>query len=583
MALVNGKTLTEARPILAGLLNRRPSLETVGGAVLLGIVALAVGYPVVLLFINSFTVGAPGEVATWGVENWVQAFGDWSLAEAFGYTFSLAATRMAIAITLALFFAWIVTRTDMPCKEFVETSLWLGFFLPILPMTLGWILLLDPSFGIVNKFATEILGFSSAPFNVFSYWGIVWCHLAFSVSIRFLLLTPAFRAMDAALEEAARMSGSNSMATVLRINIPILAPAILASLALGFIKSLESFEIEWLLGNIAGISVVSTRIYDFLHWEPPYYGRATALSSVFLGCVFLLIWLQSVMLRGRDYTTLSGRGFTTRPVQLGRWRWPLFALCLLFIVVMIFLPLATLLMGTFMNVFGFFDLEKTWTTDHWRHAFGDNLFMSSLKNTLVLAVGATLAGVLFYAVVSYVIVRSSFFGRSALNFFSWLPWALPGVLLSLALLWVVLGTGPIVKLAYGTTMILMVAIIVKEMPLGTQMMKTGTMQISRELEESSRMSGATWGMTFRRVMLPLLRPSVISVGIVVFIISVREISAIVFLSSYQSRTLSLLMMDYIADQRMESATVIGVFIVALILGLLFLGRLFGLRPGGMHH
>jgi len=559
----------------------RFSPEMVVGAVLLGVVFIMTAYPVGLLFLNSFVVSDPGKAIAWGFSAWIAAFNDDTLPIALTNTFSLAATRMVIAVVIAVFFAWAVTRTDMPFKGFIEVALWLGFFLPMLPMTLGWILLLDPSYGIINKALMYLFGLSKAPLDVYSYWGIVWCHLAFSVSIRFLLLSPAFRSMDAALEEAARMSGSSNLGTLLRISIPVLAPAILASVALGFIKSLESFEIEWILGNPAGISVASTKIYDFIHWEPPYYGRATALSSVFLLTIFFLVWLQRMLIRNREYTTVTGRGFSVRTISLGPWRWVCCGFCLLFIFIMILLPLATLIMGTFMSVFGFFNLEKVWTTSHWIEAFDDPIFLSSLTNTLMLAAGATLIGVLFYALISYAVIRTRFPGRGMTDFFSWLPWALPGVLLSLSMLWIVLGSGGVMRFMYGSVMVLILAVIIKEMPLGTQMMKSGTMQISKELEESSRMSGASWITTFRRIMLPLLNPTLIAVGIVMIIISVREISAIVFLSSYRSRTISLLMMDYIEDQSLEKATVVGVFTVFLILVLLFLGGMLGLRsaPG----
>src|SRR6185312_2492329 len=576
MALSFSRSAARRRPRKAIRLSR----ESLVGWALLGLVCLLAAYPVVLMFIKSFSVAAPGQPPAWGLDSWTSLINERGLGAVFANTFSLAAIRTAISVAIAIFFAWIVTRTDAPARGLIEIMLWLGFFLPVLPMTLGWVLLLDPSYGLINHFAMDVLGFGEAPFNVFSYWGIVWCQLAFSVSIRFLLLTPAFRSMDAALEEAARMSGSNSWVTLLRINIPVLAPAIFASVALGFIKSLESFEIEWVLGPAANITVVSTKLYAFLNWEPPYYGRATALSGIFLLTIFLLIWLQKILLRNRDYTTMSGRGFSTRPVSLGVWRWPATVLCLAFVAITIVVPFCTLLMGTFMNVFGFFDLAETWTLRNWVETVEDPLFFKGLYNTILLAGGVTVIGVLFYALVSYGIVRTRFVARSAIDFFSWLPWALPGVLLSLGLLWVVLGTGGIFRFMYGTIFVLIISIVVKEMPLGTQMIKAGTVQISRDLEEASKMSGATWIMTFRRVMLPLLRPSLVAVGIVMFIVSVREISAIVFLASSNSKTLSLLMMDYISDQSMEKATVVGVFTVFMTLGLLLVGSMCGLSPRG---
>jgi iron(III) transport system permease protein len=149
-------------------------------------------YPVGLLFIKSFVINRPGQPTAWGLEGWIAAFSDRGLPLALANTFSLGAVRVAITSVLAIFFAWVVTRTDTPWKGFIELMLWLGFFLPLLPMTLGWILLLDPHYGLLNKFLMKVFQLSAAPFDVYSYWGIVWCHLAFSTSVRFLLMTPAF-------------------------------------------------------------------------------------------------------------------------------------------------------------------------------------------------------------------------------------------------------------------------------------------------------------------------------------------------------------------------------------------------------
>jgi len=533
-------------------------------------------YPVGLIFLKSFAVNRPGQPAAWGLEGWIAAFSDDSLPAALGSTFFLAFVRIIITTVLAIFFAWVVTRTDTPGKGFIEVMLWLGFFLPLLPMTMGWILLLDPHYGLANKLLMRLFNLATAPFDIFSYWGIVWCHLAFSTSVRFLLLTPAFKAMDAALEEAAQTAGSGNLGTLLRITVPILAPAILASTALGFIKSLESFEIELVLGIPARIYVLPTKIWDFIHWEPPLYGRATALCTIFLAVIFLLIGLQRVLLHGRHYATMTGRGYGVRPVSLGPWRWLTFTLSLSFIAVMIVLPLATLLMGTFMELFGNFDLEKTWTARHWTTAFQDPLLLRSLANTLILGSGAGLLGTLLYALVSYFIVRTRLAGRGLVDLLTWLPWALPGVLISLALLWAVLGSGDLIRSIYGTVPLLILAIIIKEMPLGTQIIKAGVMQISQELEEASMASGASWMAGFCRILIPLLKPTLTAVGLIVFISAVRDIPTVIFLSTYQSRTLSLLMLDYIAGANMEKAAVLGVFLVLLILALLILSRILGL-------
>ena len=173
-------------------------------AVLVGILA----YPLALLFIKSFAISRPGQPVVWGLGGWAAAFTDVNLAVAIGNTFYLGLVRVVLTSALAIFFAWVVTRTDTPFKGLIEVTLWLGFFLPLLPMTMGWILLLDPYYGLINKFLMYVFALSQPPFDVYSYWGIIWCHLAFSTSVRFLLMTPAFTAMDAALEDAARTSGT---------------------------------------------------------------------------------------------------------------------------------------------------------------------------------------------------------------------------------------------------------------------------------------------------------------------------------------------------------------------------------------
>ena len=155
------------------------------------------------------------------------AFSDAAVPKALWNTFLLGSARVAITTVLSVFFAWVITRTDTPGKSFIEFMLWLGFFLPLLPMTLGWILLLDPNYGLINKLAVDWLGFSRGPFNIYSYGGIIWAHLAFSTCVRFILLTPAFKALDATLEEAAQVAGSSALTTLMRVTVPVLLPAVL--------------------------------------------------------------------------------------------------------------------------------------------------------------------------------------------------------------------------------------------------------------------------------------------------------------------------------------------------------------------
>jgi iron(III) transport system permease protein len=177
------------------------------------------------------------------------------------------------------------------------------------------------------------------------------------------------------------------------------------------------------------------------------------------------------------------------------------------------------------------------------------------------------------------LIRARFAGKGVLDLLCWLPWALPGVLISLALLWVFLGSGPLLMTLHGTVYVLVLAIIISELPLGTQVLKANVMQVSKELEESAWAVGAPWLHAFRHIVVPLLMPSVISVALIIFISAVREISAVVFLASARSRTLSLLMLDYMAANEYEKANVMAVFIVVLVLIAAVIARASGLRLG----
>jgi iron(III) transport system permease protein len=154
-------------------------------ALLVGVLVLLLAYPLALLLIKSFVVSRPGQPNVWSITGWVEAFTDPNLAIAIGNTFYLAVLRIVITSVLAIFFAWIVARTDTPLKSFIEIALWLGFFLPLLPMTMGWIMLLDPYNGLINKLLMNIFALGKPPFDIYSYWGIVWCHIAFSIPSAF--------------------------------------------------------------------------------------------------------------------------------------------------------------------------------------------------------------------------------------------------------------------------------------------------------------------------------------------------------------------------------------------------------------
>jgi iron(III) transport system permease protein len=552
-----------------------PSLPIV---ILIVVVAFLVLTPLFLMILNSFQTARPGQPIVWGMEGWVKAFSTPGIVKAMTNTFTLAITRQAIALLIGAFFAWLVARTDIPMKGTLEFFFWLSFFLPALPETMGWILLLDPKYGLLNQGLINLGVVGQPLFNIYSFWGIIWAHMGGTVSVKVMLLAPAFRNLDAAFEEASKISGASGRHTFFHIVIPVMMPAILVTTILGIIRSLEAFEIELLLGTPIGLQVYSTKIHELVTWEPPQFAPAMALSTVFLGVLLVMVALQRRYIANRNYETITGRGFSIRPVQLGRWRYPAFALVLFFAVVVTLVPTALLLIGTFMKLFGFFNIAEPWTLENWRATLNDPVLLRSLWNTLAIGAGSGLVGVLFFSFIAYVIVKTRYSGRWLLDFLSWLPWSIPGILLGVALLWTFLQTRIFLPI-YGTIYLLMIAMVIKSMPFGTQMIKTVLIQLGSDLEEASKVCGGTWFHTFRRVILPLTMPALITVGLVGFISAARDISTVVLLGSGKSRTLSLLMLDFAAGAEFEKATVVAVIIVGLVVGAALVARGLGGQVG----
>jgi iron(III) transport system permease protein len=354
-----------------------------------------------------------------------------------------------------------------------------------------------------------------------------------------------------------------------------MAPVILSVLLLGTMVSLQTFEVEQVLGLPFRFFVFSTMIYDLIVTRVPRYDAATALAVLILAAMLPLVLLQGRLTRGRRYTTVTGQ-FRNQPHRLGRWRGPALGLVLAVVLVVLAVPVVFALLGTFMKLFGFFNIAAPWTLDNWRTVLADGLFLKSLRNTLVLSVGTAVAAVLAHSLIAYIAVRTRYAGRRALDFVSWLPFTVPGVILGLALLWLFLGA-PILKPLYGTMALLVIAGVIAGMPLGVQIIKSGLLQLGGELEEASRIVGASWWATYRRIVLRLMAPTLMAVAMITFVGTARNIGNFALLTTSANRPLSILQLDYIAQRKFEEAVVVACIIMFISLAGALLARLLGLR------
>ena len=548
---------------------------------LLALLAVAMGLPLFFLVTGSFNLAPPGKEAVYGLGNWIRAFSDPGTLSALWMSFILSVVRLIPAMMLSVIFAWLIARTDMPGGKTIEAFCWIAYFVPDFPLILAWILLLDPNFGFANTLARSLPFVDGPLFNPYSFWGIVWVHTSTGgIWFKVMLLVPIFRRLGATLEEAARVSGANTITMLRRITLPVLSPMILAISVLSFIRGLQSFNTELLLGTPAGIYVYSTRIYDYLQREPRAYGEATALGSVFLLVLAILLFFYWSYLSGnKKFTVVTGQGYSTLRVKLGRWRYIALGGCLLYITVMMVLPLLFLVIGSFMRRYGFFHIASPFTLNHWKNLLADPIFVLALKNSLIIATVTAVGGIVLYSTVAYFVVSRRSLVGPLLESLCWIPHVLPGILLSLSVLWLFLAT-PMRFVFYGTVWGIAMALILADSPVATQAFKAGFLQLGTDLEEAARVSGASWWSTYRRILLPLLAPIATAVGLMNFGTALTSISTPVLLYSHQSRPLAILLLEYSFTGELERGAALGLLITLIVAAVMMVGRKLGLQLSG---
>ncbi|MEO6163474.1 MAG: iron ABC transporter permease [Candidatus Binatia bacterium] len=545
---------------------------------LIGFMGFYVLYPLTLIVINSFNTATIAEPEVYGLDSWRQAFADPGIWRSLWNSVKIGLVLQIIALPTGIFISWLLARTDIMFPNALEFGFWISFFLPGLATTFGWMLMLDPSTGLINSWLRQMPLVSGLNFDIYSFSGIVFVHLVSNgISTKVMLMTPAFRRMDASMEEASRMSGASAFTTLVRITVPALTPVIIVVFLLSVIRIFSSLETELLLGVPWGFYVYSTKIVDLARQEPPLVNQAAALGSIILLFLAIFIPLQRKLISRRQFTTVTGQ-FKPKIIELGIWRYPATAFVVLVLFILDVVPLLSVLGGSFMTRFGFFNLPKTWTLEYWRMALTDPRILHGLENTLIVAVSAGVVGSIFFSLIGYILVRTKLPGRGILDTICWLPSAIPGVLAGLGLLWMFLGT-PVFRPFYGTIVLLVVAQVLGGITLATQILKANFIQLGKELEESSRMSGAGFWRTYLRIVFPLMAQTMVMVAVIKFMFAAQHNSAIILLATSETRTLSLLALDQVAAGYREVASITIIMITVLTLGLAIVARSFGLKVG----
>ncbi len=525
------------------------------------LLAAFLAYPVAMVLFGSFKGGPPGSDAPFSLEGYRATWSDPNVYKALGMTFGLAIPRVLTGVVFAVLATWIITRTNTPWRGIFEQLMWLRVFLPAMPMLVAWLLVAGGRMSLVNQFFMNTFGLSKPPLDIRTLWGVVFLSLMSSGSFFFMFMAPAFRNMDASLEESSRISGASNLTTLFRITVPIMMPAILGITLLIFLFTLGSYETELFLIGSKGIYVFTTYIWYQMGKVPTHYPEAMALSSAFMVFVVAVIVLQFKVLAGRSYVTVTGRGFGVRLIDLGKWKWATFSVMMAWTLVGLALPMAVLIYGTFVRTYGVFDTR--FTLRHWEEALANPAVIRSIKNTILLGVMVATLGTVLYTVMSYIYLRTKLIGRQGIEVLSWVPRAAPGMVVAIGIFWAVVGGVPLFKPLYGTLFLMALVVIIEGTPTGMRMLNGGMVQLSSELEEAARVSGASWFRTMRRVVLPLLAPTLLNAWLLKFLQATRALVIFLFIYQPQSKVLSIDIFEKIIGGEAQQATVLGVILTAI--------------------
>jgi iron(III) transport system permease protein len=565
-------TAPRARPLarLRGRFNLQ--ILIVGGAmVLVGYLAVV---PVGFLLHDTF-IGSRSELS---FRAFGRAYGAGSQAgdmmlNSLAFAFGSAAFALVVGATLA----YLQVRTDIPFKGLLFAASMVPLIVPGILYAAAWIFLGDPSIGLVDTLFFKPL-FGASPVNVYSLWGMIWVQGLHLAPVAFLLMTAAFRGMDPSLEESAAMSGASRVTILRRVTLPLLRPALVSAALLMFVQSLESFEVPGLLGLQNGIYVFTSRIYFVLRAFPADYGSAGAYAVGLLVIAAAGVLLSSWLQRRGGHATVTGKAFRPQPVELGRARPWVGAGIVVYFAVTVVLPVGVLVYASLLKSYAQPSLKalRGMSLGNYSEVLHLPIAATALKNSVVLGVGAATIVMMLAAIVSWAVVRTRIPGRRLLDLLAFTPIVIPGLVLGLALSFVYLRVPlPI----YGTLGILLISYCTRYLPYGMRYASSAMTQMSKELEESAMVFGASWWQMFRRILVPLASSGLVAGWIYILVVSFRELSSTILLYSPGTEVLSVLIWEQFENGQLTTLAAIGVLMVALLVLLVLVAHRLGARFG----
>jgi len=538
------------------------------------------GIPLLMLLygsIRSAPIGEPGAHFTFA--NYVKAYVDKEFYLLLLNSVYYAIGTCTLTFVIGTFLAWVSERTNTPFKKLFMVMSLIPFIIPGILSTISWILLLSPKIGLINIVVKEALGLEAAPFNVYSMWGMIWAESIHLYPLVFLLMSAAFRNMDTSLEEAAMTAGSSTLQTFRTVTLPLMRPAMVSVLLINFIRGIEAFEVPALIGVPAKISVFTTKIFLAIHQFPSDFGLAGAYAVTLLAISTVGVLIYGKITRKEErYATVTGKGYRPRVVDLGHWKWMTLGISFLIFLLAVILPIFVLLWSSFIPYYGVpsWELASKMTWGNYQYILNYPLAATAFKNSFYLSVGTATLVMLLTSVIAWITVKTKLPGRGFLDTMTFIPIAMPGIVLGVSLIWVYL-TLPIP--IYGTIWVLLLAYMTKYIPYGIRAASASMIQINKELEEASLTAGGTWFQTFRKIILPLLMPGFTAGWIYISIIALRELSTSILLYSYNSTVLSIMAFDLWEGGQYTYVCALGVLMVLLLVTMAMIARKLGAKIG----
>jgi iron(III) transport system permease protein len=550
----DARSMDEAQP--AAFLSAQALVLGLAVAVLL----VLVGYPLLWLLFGAF--GLP---QGFGLEHLARAFTRPQNFAALLNTLELALGAGVLSILFGVPLAWATARSDMPLRGLVHALVALSYITPPYLTALAYIILLGPDAGQFNRLLRALFALQSGPLNIFSMPGIIFVIGIHVFAFTYFLTYSALKSVDAALEESAQMLGARPWQTTLRINLPLVAPAITGGALLAAIDSMALFGPQAIIGTPAQIVFLPTRIYATIGGYPPRWGEASALSLLLVALTVAGLALQRGYLERRSYITVGGRGVRTSTAALGAWRWPLLAFCLVLVFFSAAAPLGVLALTAVSHSWTEPLSLANLTLQHFYTAlFQDQVSVRGILNSFKLATAAATLAVLIGAAVAYLDVRSNVRGRRLLDYLAILPLGLPGTVMAVGILIAFIRVPlPI----YGTIAILLIAYVARFLPLATRSANATFRQIDPSLEEAGRATGASWWHAVRRILLPLARPGLLVAFLLVFIPAFGELSATILLYTSGTETIAIAIYRLNDLGQLEVVAALAIFTIAVVLAL----------------